>query len=128
MYVLCLFILRQLFVLILLVFSGIRNYQIVDKTDNAEGAKNTNKASTHLVEIGPRLVLIPIRIFNGSLGGATLYQNMAYVSPNEERSALKKTKGNSYKERVAHNKERVEQAEAWQPEPDELAGVKMFKQ
>lgn len=46
-----------------------------------------------MVEIGPRMVLVPIRIFNGSLGGATLYQNPAFVSPNEERSLLNKKKG-----------------------------------
>jgi ribosome biogenesis protein BRX1 len=40
--------------------------------------------------------MIPIRIFNGSLGGATLYQNMSYITPNEERSNLKKFKGYSY--------------------------------
>ena len=46
-----------------------------------------------LVEIGPRFVLIPIRIFLGSLGGPTLYQNQAFVTPNAERAALKKNKG-----------------------------------
>ena len=39
------------------------------------------------------MVLIPIRIFNGSMGGATLYQNPAYVSPNDERAMRKKFKG-----------------------------------
>ena len=46
----------------------VRNYQIVDKNDRTEGK------DTHLVEIGPRFVLVPIRIFSGSMGGATLYQ------------------------------------------------------
>lgn len=50
----------------------------------------------NLVEIGPRMVLIPIRIFSGSLGGATLYQNPAFVTPNEERSSMKKNKGYVY--------------------------------
>ena len=39
------------------------------------------------------MVLVPIRIFNGSLGGATLYQNLSFISPNEERSNVKKFKG-----------------------------------
>ena len=69
--------------------AGIRNYQIVEKSDK----KADSGESTSLVEIGPRFVLIPIRIFSGSLGGATLYQNPAYVSPNEERSLLKRKKG-----------------------------------
>lgn len=67
------------------VLIGIRNYQILDKSDRGE--------DTNLVEIGPRMVLIPIRIFNGSLGGATLYQNPTFVSPNEQRSSMKKYKG-----------------------------------
>jgi len=63
-----------------------RNYQVLDKSER-------NNKDVSLVEIGPRMVLIPIRIFSGSLGGATLYQNSAFVSPNEERSAFKKKKG-----------------------------------
>lgn len=76
------------------VYLGVRNYQIVNKNDVA-GASSSGKkdAETQLVEIGPRFALIPIRIFNGSMCGATLYQNPAFVSPNEERSAYKKRKG-----------------------------------
>jgi hypothetical protein len=64
----------------------IRNYQIVDKSE-----RGSNDVS--LVEIGPRMVLIPVRIFSGSLGGATLYQNPTFISPNEQRSTIKKSKG-----------------------------------
>lgn len=63
----------------------------MDKTENT-----TSQDSMNLVEIGPRMVLIPIRIFSGSLGGATLYQNPAFVTPNEERSSMKKNKGYVY--------------------------------
>lgn len=66
---------------------GVRNYQIIDKSDRSDGK------DTHLIEIGPRMVLIPIRIFSGTFAGATLYQNMAFVSPNQERSNLRKMKG-----------------------------------
>jgi ribosome biogenesis protein BRX1 len=65
----------------------VRNYQITESTEKVGGNK------TKLVEIGPRFVLIPIRIFSGSFGGATLYQNPSYVTPNEQRSAIKKAKG-----------------------------------
>lgn len=58
-----------------------------------EKSEKAGESDTHLVEIGPRMVLIPIRIFSGSLGGATLYQNPSFVSPNEERAANKKFKG-----------------------------------
>lgn len=74
----------------------IRNYQIIDKSERAEGK------DTHLVEIGPRFVLIPIRIFSGSLGGATLYQNQSYVTPNDQRAEIKRSKGNRYEARVEH--------------------------
>jgi ribosome biogenesis protein BRX1 len=67
--------------------TGIRNYQILDRSDRKDGK------DTQLVEIGPRMVLIPIRIFNGSFGGATLYQNQSFVSPNNERAEEKKRKG-----------------------------------
>ena len=39
-----------------------------------------------LVEIGPRFVLNLVRIFKGSIGGQTLYENSNYVSPNEVRT------------------------------------------
>lgn len=66
---------------------GVRNYQIVQKTENAKDKE------MQLVEIGPRFVLIPIRVFLGSMGGPTLYQNQAFVTPNAERASLKKSKG-----------------------------------
>ena len=56
-----------------------RNHQITVVV-NDSGAKETK-----LVEIGPRFVLTLIRIFSGSFGGPTLYQNEGYVSPNEVR-------------------------------------------
>ena len=69
------------------LFLGVRNYQIVDKNDRADGKE------TNLIEIGPRFVLTPIRVFNGSLYGATLYQNSSYVSPNEQRAEINRGKG-----------------------------------
>ncbi|GFN80131.1 ribosome biogenesis protein brx1 homolog, partial [Plakobranchus ocellatus] len=47
-----------------------RNYQILEEDGS-------------LAEIGPRFVLNPIRVFAGSFGGATLYQNPHYISPND---------------------------------------------
>lgn len=46
-----------------------------------------------LVEVGPRCCLNPIKLFAGSFGGATLYENPTYVSPNEIRSAVKASWG-----------------------------------
>lgn len=73
------------------------------------------------------MVLVPIRIFSGSLGGATLYQNPSFVSPNEERAELKKNKGNEYVERVTHKKDYNEMREANMPPEDVLAGTKVFR-
>jgi hypothetical protein len=44
--------------------------------------KKVDPESVTLVEVGPRFCLNPVRIFDGSFGGRTLYENPAYVSPN----------------------------------------------
>ncbi|KAJ1983530.1 Ribosome biogenesis protein brx1 [Dimargaris verticillata] len=54
-----------------------RNYQIVEKDPQSGG---DFKKETTLVEIGPRFVLNPIKMFEGSFTGATLYENPNYVS------------------------------------------------
>jgi len=71
-----------------------RNYQVGEKEP---GMKNSE---TELVEIGPRFVLNPIRIFGGSFGGPTLYQNSEYVSPNAIRASAKEGKAGSYVNRI----------------------------
>eukprot|EP01084_Bolivina_argentea_P016154 30253_1 len=81
----------------------IRNYQIVHPKDK----KDTSEAS--LVEIGPRFVLKLIRIFEGSFGGPTLFQNPTYVSPNSIRAGLKRKAGRKYANQVeakSHNREK----------------------
>jgi len=99
----------------------VRNYQIVDKSEREDGK------STHLVEIGPRMVLIPIRIFSGSLGGATIYQNPSFVSPNLERSELKRGQGDRYKERVQQKDKRKKLVESLTLAPDPLSNKAVFK-
>ncbi|CAH1243891.1 BRIX1 [Branchiostoma lanceolatum] len=68
-----------------------RNYQIVDEKGS-------------LAEVGPRFVLNPIRMFGGSFGGPTLYQNPHYKSPNEIRRAMRRLKGDKYTNRVLAKK------------------------
>ena len=123
----------------------IRNYQVVDKSE-----RGSNDVS--LVEIGPRMVLIPVRIFSGSLGGATLYQNPTFVSPNEQRSTMKKSKGcvwrltamrlqssypacvfilfyrNRFTERQDQKKRRVDTLISTKPPMDPLAGTRVFQE
>lgn len=84
-----------------------RNYQIVydDVTKEKTGGDPI------LVEIGPRMVLNPIRIFSGSFMGATLYENKDYVSPNTVRAAIKKskqTKYNNHFDSKQHMKQKVQ--------------------
>jgi len=56
---------------------------------------------TQLVEIGPRMVLLPIRIFSGSFGGTTLYNNGEYISPNEMRAMVRsKAKNETFLKRA----------------------------
>lgn len=90
----------------------VRNYQIlVQQPTNAKEAHKAKKElgqeeNTSLVEIGPRFVLNPIRIFRGSFGGQTLYLNPDFVSPNEIRASEKKRKGMSYEQRKEAQKKR----------------------
>lgn len=85
-----------------------RNYQIVDKGEGSNSALDKKmerqaagggEEATSLVEIGPRFVLNPIRVFASSFGGATLYQNKDYVSPNTARAMRKKQGGTKYEDR-----------------------------
>lgn len=79
--------------------------------------------ATSLVEIGPRFVLNPIRIFRGSFGGQTLYHNPDFVSPNEIRAEEKRSKGRSYQGRMEHQKKRKERDSEIVVPVDPLASV-----
>lgn len=90
----------------------VRNYQILEQQPTnaleAHLAKKTSgkEEATSLVEIGPRFVLNPIRIFRGSFGGQTLFQNPDFVSPNEIRAMQYKRKNNAYVQRKENEKKR----------------------
>ncbi|KAK5988682.1 Ribosome biogenesis protein BRX1 [Cladobotryum mycophilum] len=85
----------------------IRNYQIsevepskdnADENGNETGKSNNSKgklgANTdiNLVEIGPRCVLTPIVIQEGSFGGPIIYENKEFISPNQVRSDIRRSK------------------------------------
>ncbi|XP_077593890.1 ribosome biogenesis protein BRX1 homolog [Stigmatopora nigra] len=53
-----------------------RNYQIIEE-------------DAALVEIGPRFVLNLIKMFKGSFGGPTLYENAFFKSPNRHRREIR---------------------------------------
>jgi len=51
------------------------------------------------VQIGPRFVLNPIRIFAGAFGGPTLYQNPSYDTPTALRRLAKQRLSTKYVDR-----------------------------
>ena len=59
-----------------------------------------------LVEIGPRFVLTPIVILEGSFGGPVIYENKEFVSPNQIRAELRLGKAGKYNRRAEQGKER----------------------
>ncbi|XP_006036420.1 ribosome biogenesis protein BRX1 homolog [Alligator sinensis] len=63
-----------------------RNYQIVEE-------------DASLIEIGPRFVLNLIKIFQGSFGGPTLYENPHYQSPNMHRRMIRLAIAAKFKEK-----------------------------
>ena len=101
-----------------------RNYQIVetessatdqlveDENDKAKKKGKKDKSAKQeetnikLVEIGPRFVLTPIVIQEGSFGGPIIYENKEFVSPNQVRSEVRKRKAGRYGERVERRRER----------------------
>ncbi len=109
----------------------VRNYQILEQTattakEAAIQKKLTGHShSTSLIEIGPRFVLDPIRIFRGSFGGQTLFVNESFVNPNVTRSQEKKEKGERYVRRKgAERKRKVREREIKKSVPvDPLADV-----
>ena len=79
-------------------------------TQEEEGQDNT-KTNTSLVEIGPRFVLNPIKILNGSIRGTVLYENKTFVSPNEIRAQDKAFHAKGYEVRKEWERKRREREE-----------------
>ncbi|GIK02101.1 ribosome bioproteinsis protein brx1 [Aspergillus viridinutans] len=86
----------------------IRVYEIRESEGGAkkddEKSKPTPKGKNaqpeiSLVEIGPRFVLTPIVILEGSFGGPVIYENKEYVSPNQVRSEIRVSKAARYAKR-----------------------------
>ncbi|KAH6917181.1 ribosome biogenesis protein BRX1 [Coprinopsis sp. MPI-PUGE-AT-0042] len=99
-----------------------RNYQIVEK----DPLQPNGPPQTTLVEIGPRFVLTPIRIFEGAFHGATVYANPEFVSPAAVRSALRRRQGTKYGERKKAEEETLRRKENRILPEDELAVSKVF--
>lgn len=70
-------------------------------------SRKTDDTKINLIEIGPRFVLTPIVILEGSFGGPVIYENKEFVSPNQIRSDLRMSKAGRYNrrsEQVLENK------------------------
>jgi ribosome biogenesis protein BRX1 len=98
-----------------------RNYQIsvphneIDKVDKGGLDKMT------LIEVGPRFCLNPIKIFGGSFGGPTWYENPYYISPNQIRALEKRQKAGKYVKKVKAKVRRKMHEMENTLEPDEFA-------
>ena len=57
-----------------------RNYQMVNELKD-KFCDGDDVDKLQLIEVGPRFSMNLMRIFDGPLGGATLYQNPYYISP-----------------------------------------------
>ncbi|KAI2611382.1 Brix-domain-containing protein [Hypoxylon fragiforme] len=96
----------------------IRNYEIKEteaSKSTDEDAEAESKASKgrskeldiNMVEIGPRFVLTPIIIQEGSFGGPIIYENKEFVSPNQVRADLRKRKATKHNARAEQFVERL---------------------
>jgi ribosome biogenesis protein BRX1 len=100
----------------------VRNYQISeteasslsttqesssDKPKVVKAREKGKDTEISLVEIGPRFVLTPIVIQEGSFGGPIIYENKEFVSPNQIRSELRQKKAGRYNARAEQGIERL---------------------
>jgi ribosome biogenesis protein BRX1 len=127
----------------------IRNYQINETEPSKLGPSSSEVSSDapkskakpnkgtetelSLVEIGPRFVLTPIVILEGSFGGPVIYENKEFVSPNQVRSEIRLKKAGRYNARAEQGIERTAKrdelglrTDGWQKPRDELDGAELF--
>ncbi|KAI6045541.1 ribosome biogenesis protein BRX1 [Pisolithus marmoratus] len=103
-----------------------RNFQILEK----DPQQPNGPPKMSLVEIGPRFVLTPIRIFEGAFSGATVYSNpgslmCSLICPNV-RSMMKQKKGDRYRNRKDAQEESARRKVIRHREEDALSVPKVF--
>ncbi|WFD36468.1 Ribosome biogenesis protein brx1 [Malassezia cuniculi] len=111
-----------------------RNFQIIEKDPGANAAaeargerkRGAPSNEPTLVEIGPRFVMTPIRIFEGSFSGPTLYDNAEYISPNAVRRALRTEKGQAYTHRVMQVQAQRAKRDKYKGSEGELSRARVF--
>lgn len=77
--------------------------KLADGAEIASGIK--------LIEVGPRFVLTPIVILEGSFGGPVIFENKMYVSPNMVRRETRLKKQGRYTQRTFDRSDRVRKIE-----------------
>ena len=98
-----------------------RCYEIVPAGSSATSTLEIDGFS--LVEIGPRMVLHPIRVFSGSFGGHTIWQNPNYRSAAEIRASLKRDDAAKHLQRniaIKASSQRKQQANLSEDELDNV--------
>ena len=100
-----------------------RNYQIINENNVSTPASNDVAKVPELVEIGPRFVLRPIRFFNGTFGGNTLYKSSTFLTPTALRVAIKQSNSERYVNKQKNKKRRNEYMSEYEAKPDELETV-----
>lgn len=100
-----------------------RNYQIAVPSIGDGKLDKGALEKTTLIEVGPRFCLNTIKIFSGSFGGSTLYENPLYVSPNVRRAEQKRTKAGKYAAKVKAKTRRKQYVGEHHVEPEELANM-----
>ena len=79
----------------------IRCYQIAEsEASESTSTHDIPETNLSLIEIGPRFVLTPIVILEGSFGGPVIYENKEFVSPNQIRGELRRAKAGRYGRRA----------------------------
>jgi ribosome biogenesis protein BRX1 len=83
-----------------------RNYQIVYDADPTASAKEAKNSDPVLVEIGPRMVLWPVKILSGSFSGESLYENPEYKTPPIVRKLSSSKPASDYTSQLVSKKKR----------------------
>jgi len=96
-----------------------RHYQVSPMTGDDENEPGRQL----LTEIGPRFVLDPIRIMDGSFGGKTIYLNEEYSTPTRKRIMLRKIREKAAQHRVETRDKRQKKLDAAIMEEDPTADI-----
>lgn len=87
----------------------VRQYQICEG-EGQEG-KGSGANGLSLTEIGPRFILNPIKVFDGSFRGKTLWENASYVTPAASRVMQRKLERGKHAQRQSAASERLRRKE-----------------